>query len=42
MAIARAQAAAKNNAMPAGIAVMTKGISQPWRQGSTRKASAIQ
>jgi len=29
-------------AMPAGIAVMTNGISQAWRQGSTRKASAIQ
>ncbi len=38
----RAQAAAKNSAMPPGSAVMTKGSSQPWRQGSTRKASAIQ
>ena len=40
--MASAAAAAKNSAMPPGKAVMTKGRSQPWRQGSTRNASAIQ
>ena len=40
--MASAAAAAKNSAMPPGNAVMTKGMSQPWRQGSTRNASAIQ
>ena len=40
--MASAPAAAKNSAMPPGSAVMTNGISQPCRQGSTRNASAIQ
>jgi len=40
--MANAAAAAENRAIPEGIAVMTNGISQAWRQGSTRKASAIQ
>ncbi len=40
--IASAQEAAKNSAIPPGSAAITKGMSQPCRHGSTRKASAIQ